>query len=245
VIRPGNRGLQVATSTDPRRSVVFSLGGSYTTREFDASAASVDLQAAWRPFPALTLTAGPTVRRNIVAAQYLATVPDALAAQTFGRRYVFGELDQTEVVGTTRISLATSPRTSLQVYFQPLVSAGGYGAIKELKAPRTYDFLRYGIDGGTITASGGRLAIDPDGSGPAPAFSIAQPDFNVRSMRLNAVFRWEFRPGSSMFVVWTQQRRDIAPWGEFDFGDDVSALFTAPADDVLLVKVSYWFGSRR
>ena len=64
-------------------------------------------------------------------------------------------------------------------------------------------------------------------------------------MRLNAVFRWEFRPGSSMFVVWTQQRREVAPWGEFDFGDDVSALFTAPADDVLLVKVSYWFGSRR
>jgi hypothetical protein len=245
VIRPGNKGLQVGTSTDPRRRIVFSLGGSYTTREFDASAAAVDLQAAWRPFPALTLTAGPTVRRNIVAAQYLATVPDPLATQTFGRRYVFGELDQTEVAGTTRISLAISPRTSLQVYLQPLVSAGAYGAIKELVAPRTYDFMRYGIDGGTIASSGGRLTIDPDGPGPAPAFSVANPDFNVRSMRLNAVFRWEFRPGSSMFVVWTQQRREVAPWGEFDFGDDVSALFGAPADDVVLVKVSYWFGSRR
>jgi len=245
VIRPGNRGLQVGASTDPRRRLVFSLGGSYTTREFDASAAALDLQAAWRPFPALTLTAGPSIRRNIVSAQYLATVPDSLASQTYGRRYVFGELDQTEVAGTTRVSLATSPRTSLQVYFQPLVSAGAYAAVKELLAPRTYDFTRYGIDGGTVRETGGRLLIDPDGTGPARGFSIAKPDFNVRSMRLNAVFRWEFRPGSSMFVAWTQQRREVAPWGEFDFGDDVSALFTAPADDVVMVKVSYWFGARR
>lgn len=90
VIRPGNRGLQAATSTDPRRRVVLSLGGSYTAREFDASATAVDTQVAWRPVPALTLTLGPTIRRNIVAAQYLATIADPLASRTFGSRYVFG-----------------------------------------------------------------------------------------------------------------------------------------------------------
>ena len=76
VVRPGNRGLQLALATDSRRRVVLSAGATYTAREFNASATAIDLQLAWRPLPALILTAGPTIRRNIVAAQYLATVAD-------------------------------------------------------------------------------------------------------------------------------------------------------------------------
>lgn len=244
VIRPGNIGLQLSTSTDTRRRVVFTVDGGYTARQYDASTVATGLQVTWRPLPALTLTAGPTFRRNIVAAQYLSTVADPLATRTFGQRYVFGELDQTEVSMTTRLSVATSPRTSLQVFLQPLISAGDYGAIKEVAAPRTFDFVRYGTDAGTIVQAGNGLLIDPDGTGAAPAFSIPTPEFNVRSMRLNAIFRWEFRPGASLFVVWTQQRRDLVPSGELDFAGDASRLFTAPADDVVLVKMSYWFGGR-
>ena len=245
VIRPGNRGLTLSTVTDRRRKMVVSLGAAYTARDYDAWSASGDLQFAWRPLPALTLSTGPSVRRNVASAQYLSTVADPLATATFGNRYVFGELDQTEFSMTTRVSVATSPRTSLQVYLQPLVSAGDYGAIKEVVAPNTYDFVRYGLDGGSITPSGSRWLIDPDAAGPAGPFSIARPDFNVRSLRANAVFRWEFRPGSSLFVVWTQQRRETLPSGDFEFGDSVSRVFTAPADDVLLVKMSYWFGTKR
>jgi hypothetical protein len=246
VVRPGNKGLQLTTVTDPRRKLVFTANASYTSRDYHASSASADLQAAWRPFPALTVTLGPSLKHNIVAAQYLATIADPLATRTFGSRYVFGELDQKELSMVTRVSLATSPRTSLQAYLQPLVSAADYGAVKEVFAPRTFGFVRYGQDAGsTLVTSASRLLIDPDGTGPAPGFSIAKPDFDLRSMRLNVVFRWEFRPGSSLFVVWTQQRRDQLASGEFEFGRDASRVFTAPADDVFLVKVSYWFGTRR
>jgi len=69
---------------------------------------------------------------------------------------------------------------------------------------------------------GSRLAIDPDGAGPAAGFSIAKPDFDVRSLRLIAIFRWEFRPGSSLFLVWTQQRRDVLP-RDFRLRPDASA----------------------
>ena len=245
VIRPGNRGVNWGLVTDRRRKMVVSLGTAYTARDYDAWSASGDLQLAWRPLPALTVSSGPSFRRNVASAQYLATVADPLATATFGNRYVFGELDQTEFSMVTRLNLATSPRTSLQVYLQPLLSAGDYGAIKEVAARNTYDWIRYGEDGGTILSSGGRLLIDPDASGPANSFSIARPDFSVRSLRANAVFRWEFRPGSSLFVAWTQTRRETLPTGEFDFGDGVSRVFTAPADDVLLVKISYWFGTKR
>jgi hypothetical protein len=245
VIRPGNRGLQLGVVTDQRRTLVVSAGASYTVRDYHQSATAVDLQALWKPVPALTFSAGPSLKRHMVAAQYLSTVVDPLATATYGSRYVFGELDQTEVSLVTRLNAAFSPRTSLQVYIQPLISAADYGAVKEVAAPRTYDFVRYGIDAGTITSSNGSLVIDPDGAAAAAPFTIANPEFNLRSMRINAVYRWECRPGSALFLVWTRQGRDRAPTGEFDLGHDVSHLFGAPADDVVMVKLSYWFGGRR
>ena len=154
VIRPGNRGVTLTTTTDTRRTLALSAAASYTARDYDARNAVGDLQLVWRPMPALTVSAGPTVRRNVVAAQYLSTVVDPLAVNTYGARYVFGELVQDEVSLVGRLNVATSPRTSLQIYLQPLVSAGDYGTIKEVLAPRTFDFVRYGIDGGTITVGG-------------------------------------------------------------------------------------------
>jgi hypothetical protein len=247
VIRPGSVGAQFSVLSDNRKVAVVGTDLGYTARQYGASALTAGVSVALRPAPAVTLSVGPAYRRNIVAAQYLSTVDDPLATQTYGRRYVFGELDQTEVSMVTRLSLVTSPRTSLQVFLQPLVSAGDFGAIKEVAAPRTFAFVRYGEDAGSTIApgpAGQGLVIDPDGAGAAAPFAIAQPDFNIRSLRANTVFRWEFRPGSTLFVVWTQNRRDTGLTGAFDLGDDAGRVFSAPADDVLLVKMSYWFGLR-
>ncbi|WP_291981544.1 DUF5916 domain-containing protein [Luteitalea sp.] len=247
MIRPGNLGAQLSVVTDNRRVAVLGTDIGYTARQYGASAFTAGTSLTLRPVPAVTVSAGPAIRRNIVAAQYLSTVEDPLATQTFGRRYVFGELDQTEVSMIARLSVVLSPRMSLQTFLQPLVSAGDYGAIKEVAAPRTFAFVRYGEDAGsTVTAGpGGQgLVIDPDGAGAATPFALARPDFNVRSLRANTVFRWEFRPGSALFFVWTQQRRDLDATGTFDLGADAGRVFGAPADDVLLVKMSYWFGGR-
>src|SRR6185436_19055858 len=166
------------------------------------------------------------------------------ATATFGARYVFGTLDQREVSIPLRVNLVLSPRLSLQLYTQALLSVGDYPAIRELAAPRTYDFPIYGSEVGTIAAGPGGLgyAIDPDGGGPAPGFAIPTPDFNVKSLRANAVARWEFRPGSALYVVWTQRRVDEAFPGDFSFYRDAGELFRAPSDDVFMVKVAWWLG---
>ena len=110
----------------------------------------------------------------------------------------------------TRVNLILSPRVSLQIYAQPLLSAGRYTAIKEAAAPRTYEFLRYGVDVGSIAydRETDRYVVDPAADGSGRVFLLDNPDFNVKSLRVNAVFRWEFRPGSTAYVVWTQQRED-------------------------------------
>jgi hypothetical protein len=104
---------------------------------------------------------------------------------------------------------------SLQFYSQPLLAAGDYWNFKALAAPRTFDFT-------------------PIGSVPE------DPDFNFKSLKVNAVFRWEWRLGSTLYVVWTDQRQDLRNPGQFRLGRDARHLFGAPADDVLMVKMSYW-----
>ena len=117
-------------------------------------------------------------------------------------------------------------------------------AFREFARPRTIDMLVYGRDVGTVTydAPSAIYTIDPDGGGPASAFEVADPNFSFRSLRGNAVVRWEYRPGSTVFFVWTQQRSGSDAYGDFSFSRERGALFRDRPENVFLVKLNYWLG---
>jgi hypothetical protein len=140
------------------------------------------------------------------------------------------------------VSLILTPRVSVQVYAQPLLAVGDYTDFKELAARGTFDFLRYGASQLAFDPAARRYTVDPDADGSAPSFTFGDPDFNLKSLRLNAVFRWEMKPGSTFFAVWTRQQQDVANPGVFAPGRDASAMFRAPGDDVVMVKMAYWVG---
>ena len=242
-IRPGIRSLDFSLATDSRRRLWLAARGSLQDRDFGTWRRQLGLELNYKPWAALTLSATPSYVASQDVAQYLRTVPDPTAAATFGARYVFGGLDRTELALPLRVSLVLSPKLSLQVYAQALLSTGEYPAIKELAAPRTYDFPAYGTDVGELSRDeSGDYVVDPDGTGPAPSFRLANPDFNFKSLRVNAVLRWEPRPGSALFVVWQQLRENEANPGDFAFGRDAADLFASPSDDVFLVKLAWWVG---
>ena len=175
-------------------------------------------------------------------AQYVATETDPLATATYGARYVFATIEQTTLNLDTRVDWTFSPKLSLQFYAQPLVVTGDYTDLKELRAARTYDFDVYGRDRGTVTPVPGGNDVDPDGGGSAPAFFVPNQNFNFRSLIGNAVLRWEYRPGSTLFLVWQQNRETTAPEGDFDFFRDVKGIFRTGPENVLALKVTYWLG---
>ena len=214
-IRPGIESLSVVAASDSRRPFWVYAQAALSNREFGGRSRQYSATLNLRPWTALTLSATPTYLRSRTIAQYLSTVPDATATATFDSRYVFGELEQTEWSIPLRVNLVLTPRLSLQLYTQALLSTGDYPTIRELAAPRTYDFPVYGVDVGTIARDPELpfYTIDPDGAGDARSFRIPVPDFNFKSLRVNAVLRWEFRPGSAAYVVWTQRRQDGAEPG--------------------------------
>ncbi len=242
--RASSRMGDVWVETDTRKRASAYLETSYQTNEYGGWSLTQSLQLKVQPASWLSLSLGPNLVRGHTVAQWVGAFADPLATVTYGSRYVFAGLDQTEVSMTTRINWILSPRLSLQVYAQPLLSAGAYRGFKELARPRTFDFVRYGTDGGTLLYDPGarRYTVDPDGAGSAAPFAFDDPDFNFKSLRVNAVFRWEWKLGSTIYAVWSQGRADLADPGRLALGRDASSLFHAPADDVFLVKVSYRLG---
>jgi hypothetical protein len=131
---------------------------------------------------------------------------------------------------------------SLAVFAQPLISVGRYWDIKELAQPSTYSFLRYGHEIGQIAydPASSMYTVSPDPSANSQPFTFSDPSFNLKSLRVNAIFRWEWHLGSTLYLVWTENRQDFSNPGYFSASHDVSRLFSHP-NDVFLVRLAYWF----
>jgi hypothetical protein len=238
--QPGVEGdFQLDSDPNKRWIYGFGLHGNHYREDWDQSwSARVALE--WKPGARLSLRVEPQIERTGTSAQYVDTFDDVLATNTFGHRYVFAGLDQTTVSASVRLNWIFTPRLSLEVYAQPLLSSGRYAGFKELARPHSYQFTGYPDP--TDTADPDRILVDPDGpAGPAQAHEIDDPNFSLASLRGNAVLRWEFSPGSTLFFVWTQNRKDTETIGSFRTGRAFDRLFGASADNIFLVKVSYWW----
>jgi hypothetical protein len=124
------------------------------------------------------------------------------------------------------------------------VSSGRFERYKEFRAPKTFDFEVYGRDRGTITRDPAteQVRVDPDGAGPAPAFQFSERDFTVRALRGNAVLRWEYRPGSALFLVWQRVGEEETSIANLAVAQRPSEAFRVATRNVWLIKASYWFG---
>jgi hypothetical protein len=241
-VNPAGWSWNLNMNTDARRGLSAQLSSSANANESGGWSRQFGATLTMKPASEFVFVIGPQVNRTLTTAQYIQTVTDATATGTYGRRDVFGVLDQTQVSMTIRANAVVTPHVSLQVYAQPLLASGSYGAFRELARPRTYDFLQYGSASSSIAydSAARRFTVDPDGSGPAGSFGFDNPDFNLKSLRVNSVFRWEFRPGSTFYAVWTRQQLDNGQPGDFSLGRDARALLSARGDDVFLVKFAYW-----
>jgi hypothetical protein len=134
--------------------------------------------------------------------------------------YTFARLDQTTLDLTTRLNFTMTPNLSLQFYGEPFTSSGAYSNWRELNDPRAAEYAQRFKP---YTASG-----DPGG-------------FNFKEFHSNTVLRWEYMPGSTLFLVWAQGRQDSgAEANDFSFRRDFQDIFRQHPDNTLLLKVSYW-----
>ncbi len=247
VKRPASMFYELSVSTDGRKRVQLGLSSNYFRSSEGYDDKTLSAQVQLRVASNVTVSLSPFFDHTRSNRQYVDTFTDPTATAFFGSRYLFAGIDQKTASLDTRMSLTFSPTLSFELYAQPFISSAHYSRFKEVAAPRSLDVVVYGEDAGTVTTDldgNGRVStyhIDPDGGGPAPEMVVSNPDFNLRSLRGNAVLRWEYRPGSTLFLVWTRTGSDFVNGiGDLRFSRDVDALFSAKADNIFLVKLNYW-----
>ncbi len=229
--------------SDSRKRLSLGTFGFYARNRFGGWGTSVGGNVTIRPTGAVNVNLSPRYSRTQSTGFYVTQVPDGLATATFGRRYVFSELGQSTFDLTVRVDVALTPDLSIQLYAQPFVAAGDYDGFKELAAPRTFDFVRYGEDGGSSLSfdpSTNVYTADPDGAGPAAPFAFANPDFRFRSLRGNLVLRWEYLRGSTLFLVWNHGRSGRSSDPTFNALDELRNLWGDDQRNTFLVKFNYW-----
>ena len=248
VSRPTQKVVSLNLSSDSRKPLVAYLSQQYARNEEGGFSSNISPTARIKPASNVSISFGPSYFLSTGVGQYVTSVDDATNTAFYGRRYVLSSLTQKTLSLDTRLNVTFTPNATLELYAQPFFASADYFNFKEFDAPRQLHKSIYGKDRGTITvatdASGHETSytIDPDGAGPAAPFNVGNPDFNVRSLRGNAVFRWEYNPGSTIYLVWTQDRTDQSNQGDFDFARDRDALKLAHPDNIFLVKLSYWLG---
>jgi hypothetical protein len=246
-VRPSQYVVSSNEQTDSRRKLVLGSNQQFARNEEGGFSTNFSLNARMKPASNVSVTFGPSYSLVTGVQQYVSAIDDPTSTAFYGKRYVLSNITQKTLSLDTRVAVTFSPTATLELYAQPFIASGDFYDYKEFDAPRQLHKSVYGRDRGTIVprTAGGRdveYTIDPDGTGPAAPFTVSNPDFNVRSLRGNAVFRWEYNPGSTLYLVWTQDRSDQVDVGNFDFGRDRTALLAAHPDNIFLVKVSYWLG---
>jgi hypothetical protein len=214
-LTPPGYQFGIDAGTDSRKTFTLNTGAFTYYRSRTDQEWSTYLNLQYRPAPNVSVTVGPNLSQGQYPLQYVDAIPDTAATATYGTQYVFARLRQTELSAGMRLNWTYSPTLSLQLYAQPLISAGKYDDFKQLARPRSYAF----------------------DSTAAPY----NPDFNFKSLRGNAVLRWEYLPGSTLYFVWTQSRSRSDPTGDFQLGDSMDRLLRAPAENIFMVKATYWW----
>lgn len=254
MVEPASSRLDMRFNSDRRKRVNFGAGINVSDDHVGTGGSmGVGGSINVRPSQTVELRFEPRMSWDRSGAQYV-TATDALPfSPTFGTRYFFSDLERRSFSMETRVDWTFTPKLSLQLFAQPLISSGDYVTYKQLADSRSFDFLDFesgtaGTGDGGVVCRGGSICeldgvqyVDFDGDG-VPDHSFDDRDFNVRSLVGNAVLRWEYRPGSAIFFVWQRQQRGSVGFGDFDLGRDLGALFDAPSDNRFILKMNYWVG---
>ena len=208
---------QIEFSSPQASQTQLSAGTYYTVKDDGGRSKYFYSSLSMRPSPRWKLSVNPTIVHEIVGRQYVATLAGG-PAETFGSHYVFARVDRATYSTQLRVNYTVKPDLTLDVYGEPFAASGAYGPTQELVAARSGALRPFAVPGNR--------------------------DFNTKSFRSNVVLRWEWKPGSTLFVVWQQNRAATSPKGTRASIGDMFDSITAPGDHVLAVKTTFWISPR-
>jgi len=222
-------------------SAGFYVGAESDHKGFEESGTryAVDFDLTYKPISNLSLSVHPEFSYRQSELQY---VDQQHFEET--SRYIFGSIDQNTFSTSLRLDLILTPELTIQFWGQPFIATGDYSSFKYITDPKASSFQdrfhTYGSEEIFYVEDEDLYSITETGSGLN--YNIGDPDFNIKEFLSNLVFRWEYRPGSFLYLVWSQTRSGYDSYGMFLFEEDFTGIWDIHPRDIIMLKVSYRIG---
>ena len=213
IVKPAAWWFDAFVGTDSRKKYRLNAGNFFWHNEEGGSNRGHNINLTLQPRPALQATIGVNYTAGLDSAQWIENT-DVTGDGI--EDHIYGTLKRNVVSITARSTYAFTRDMTLEVYLQPFVAVGDYTDIRRFVTPKTYEF--------------------------EPVTYLENPDFNDKSLRSNVVFRWEYRRGSTLYLVWNVSNSDDSRPGAFSAFRDLRSGFGASGTQVVMVKFNYWLG---
>ena len=241
---PGTSRVRFGFSSDYRKKLTFEYFFNGSLGFEDASnSLYTEVGVSYKPTNFLSFNLSPGFSKSFSELQYVTRT-----SYNGADRYIFASIDRRTLNASFRINFNLTPDLTLQYWGQPYVASGKYydhKVILEPMADNYHDrFWTFTPEQKEYVVADNRYDIDMDNNGSTD-LSFGNSDFNYQFFLSNLVVRWEYNPGSSVFLVWSQSRNFSNETGRMDFFNDVGDLFNRDNNiphNVFLIKFSYRFG---
>jgi hypothetical protein len=234
---PLTYGGWMGASTDRRKPLNMEVEGNWNRDKAKNVSLDLNMDVNWNQSSAVNHTFSLNYHNRFDDTQYLDQRPVSIyGGQGIGGiSYIFGDIHQQTVDFTLRSSILFTRNQSLEVYAQPFLTVGHYGRAREMARADSYDFVNYA-----------GFNVDQNNVQTTP-YDFRDNDFTYSSVNLNLVYRWQYRPGSTFFLVYKQSRERAESRrmygsnpGDFENGLGTRTLFRNEPENTLLAKVTYW-----
>ncbi|WP_346860446.1 DUF5916 domain-containing protein [uncultured Draconibacterium sp.] len=239
---PGNRSFYTGIFSNNQKKLTVGIdGGMSTSFEKDfKNRKSFEIEVGYRPFQAMQIEISPEYSVSNDKLQYVEQVDYA-----GDKRYIMGTIHRKTLNMSIRLNYNITPDLTIQYWGQPFIATGDYSDYKYITDSRSDDlydrFDLYTNEQISYNPEDEIYLIDDNQDG-INDYSFDKPDFNVKEFLSNLVLRWEYRPGSIVYLVWSQNRNSYTNIGKFNFNNDIGDLFDEQPNNIFLVKFSYRIG---
>jgi len=196
---------------------------------------SIYSEIRWRPWSNLVVSLEPSFEKTVDDLQYIGQFENSSSEEV----YLLGRVDNRNLNLTFRADLSLTPELTIQYYGSPFISIGKYSGFKKVVNPLDHNYEnRYTVM--EPQKNGTTYSFDDDNNGTAD-FSFTDPDFNFQQFKSNLVLRWEYRAGSTLYLVWAQDRTAFEQAGPFDFKKGYKNMADIFPKNIFMIKFNYWF----
>jgi hypothetical protein len=221
--------------TDPSRRIVFDVHHeSSTSGDGSAHVWSIEPSLSIMPSSDMKVAFGAEYSSGADELQFVT------AQATDGNmEYILAHIERQSIGAIFRIDWSLTNTLSLQYYGSPFGSVGSYTRFKAVRDTRSDVYAnRFAVL--DARSKGNAYEVYRD-NGSAPFLLFDNPDFSFAQFRSVLVLRWEYLPGSQLYLVWTQERTRYDQPGDDSVVEAMRTLTKVSATDLFLMKISYWF----